>query len=448
MSNGPVLAQMPTSSEVLGSPLLINQLPIKNRIVLGPMAVLQPTEDGRPSEQTIAFLARRAQGGVGLVIVGGSLASQQAWDESFLASALRFDRDEFIPDLARLVDAVHAGGARVFAQLFPSFGRMGVPRGGLRVVAASPQPVDLGSGGVPDHFFVPGGRVTPPPNEASVEEIKSLEDDVVAAARRAKTAGFDGVEVAAHMCYFYSSFLSSWSNHRTDHYGGSAENRARALRDAVAAVRAEVGPDYPVGIRMSTNDHLPGGQDGEGFAEVAGHVAKAGVDFIALTNGNYEAMRDSMPSASGGMLDNGEPQAFRAAVGPDVRLFLASTPDPEQAAEAITAGVADATMLARQLLADPDYARKVTEGRSSDVVWCDYDNSCIRRLVLNIPVACHKNLEMGREHPAATISTKPQAAAVWATGNPFLMKTADAIARAFKKVRAQMSFGSRSKQPA
>ncbi|WP_406430202.1 NADH:flavin oxidoreductase [Streptomyces sp. NBC_01589] len=422
-----------TTAEVLASPFTVNKLQLKNRIVLGPMAVLRPTEDGRPSEQTIAFLTRRARGGVGLIIVGGSVASERAWNESPFFPNLRFDKDEFVADLARLVDAVHAAGSLIFAQLFPSFGRMGVPRNGAWISAASPKSVDFGSGGLPDHLYVPGGRVTPLPHEATVEEIKGLERDVVASARRAKAAGFDGVEIAAHMCYFYSSFLSPLANKRTDEYGGSAENRARALRDAVAAVRAEVGPDFPVGIRMSANDHMPDGQDTDGFAEVAGHIVKAGVDFISLTEGNYESMRDNLPSASGNMLAHGEPQEFRAAVGDGVRLFLSSTPDPQQAGEAIAAGHADATMLARQILADPDYALKVVEGRTSEIVWCDHANSCLRRLVLNIPVACHKNPEMGREDPGAKVSTPGQNFVVWAAGNSFLMKTADAVARALPK---------------
>ena len=421
-----------TSADVLGTPLTVNGVTLKNRIILGPMAVLRPTEDGRPSAQSIAFLRRRAQGGVGLIFVGGSVASERGYNESPFIPIIRFDRDKFVPDLARLVDAVHADGARIFAQLFPSFGRMGVPRGGARISAASPRPVVLGAVGWPDNVHVPGGRTTPVPDEATVEEIRTLQHEVVAAARRARAAGFDGVEVGAHMCYFYSSFLSPLSNFRTDEYGGSAENRARALRDAVAAVREEVGPDYPVGIRMSVNDHLPGGQDADGFAEVAAHVVRAGVDFISLTDGNYESMGINVTSTSGAMLAHGEPQAFREAVG-DVPLFISSTPDPDRAGAAIAAGHADATMLARQLLADPDYPLKVLEGRTSEVVWCDHDNSCMRRLLTNVPVACHKNPEMGREDPAATVSTRAENLFIWAAGNAFLMTIADRAARALPK---------------
>lgn len=423
-----------SASAVLGSSLRINSLEIKNRILLGPMAVLRPTEDGRPSTQSIAFLRRRAQGGVGLVFVGGAVASERAWNESPFFPNIRFDKDDFVPDLARMVGVVQEAGAAIFAQLFPSFGRMGVPRNGAHPIAASPKPVVLGAAGFPDHVHVPGGRVTPPPDAATVDDIKSVENDVVSAARRAKAAGFDGVEIGAHMCYFYSSFLSPLANQRTDEYGGSAENRARALRDTVAAVRAEVGPDYPVGIRMSVNDHLPGGQGPAGFAEVAAHIVTAGVDFISLSEANYESMAENVPSQSGNMLAHGEPQAFRAAVG-GIPLFLSSTPDPQQAADAITAGHADATMLARQLLADPDYPKKVIEGREAQIVWCDHANSCMRRLMTNIPVACHKNPEMGHEDPEAKRATPLQSLFVWAAGNAFLMAIADKAAKAAPKPR-------------
>lgn len=428
---------MPSARDILGSPLKINSLTIANRIVLGPMAVLQPTEDGRPSGQSIAFLKRRAKGGVGLIIAGGSVATERAWNESPFFPNIRYDKDEFVPDLARMVDAVHEHGTPIVAQLFPAFGRMGVPRNGSWPSAASPKPVTFGLTGLPDNVYIPGGRTTPPPGEATVAEIKDLETAVVAAARRSVQAGFDGIEIAAHMCYFYSSFLSPLVNERTDEYGGNAENRARALRDVILAVRAEVGPDYPVGIRMSVNDHLPGGQDQHGFAEVASHIVTAGVDYIALTDGNYESMGQNVTSHSGNMLAHGEPQAFRAAVGPDVVLLLSSTPDPQQAADAIAAGHADATMLARQLLADPDYAIKVLEGREKEVVWCDHANSCLRRLMTQVPVTCHKNPEMGREDPDSKRPTVGQNLFVWAAGNAFLMSIADKAARAGQKKKKQ-----------
>ncbi|WP_051808254.1 NADH:flavin oxidoreductase [Actinoplanes subtropicus] len=426
-----------TAAEILGTPLTINKLTLKNRIILGPMAVLRPTSDGRPSDQSIAFLSRRAAGGVGAVIVGGSVATARAFRESPFAPNIRYDDDMFVPGLRRLVDAVHAAApdVAIFAQLFPSFGRMGVPRDGHEIVSASPKRVDMGAHGLPDNVYLPGGQATPLPNEAGVDEIKELEQAVVDAARRAKAAGFDGIEIAAHMCYFYSSFLSPLSNFRTDEYGGSVENRARALRDTVAAVRQEIGPDLALGLRLSANDHAPSGQGPEGFAAVTAEIARAGLDFVALTDGNYESMRDNVPRESGKMLREGEPQAFRDSLGPSVALFLSSTPDPDQAAAAIADGIVDATMLARQMLADPDYATKVLEGRSTEIVWCDHANSCMRRLILQVAVQCHKNPEMGHEHPSAKGSNPAQNLVIWAAGNRALMRTADKAIRASRRLR-------------
>lgn len=141
-------------------------------------------------------------------------------------------------------------------------------------------------------------------------------------------------------------------------------------------------------------------------------------------------MKDNVTSESGKMLREGEPQVFRAALGPDIALFLSSTPDPTQAAAAVANGTVDATMLARQVLADPDYPQKVLGGREAEIVWCDHANSCMRRLILDVPVQCHKNPEMGRESETAKRSNLAQNAFIWAAGNALLMKIADTAARA------------------
>ena len=192
-----------------------------------------------------------------------------------------------------------------------------------------------------------------------------------------------------------------------------------------------------VGLRMSSNDHLEDGQGPEGFAEIAALVAQEGIGYVALSDGNYESMDNNVSSVSGAILDHGEPQAFRRAV-PDVPLLLSSTFDPDQCAEAITAGHATGIMLARQLLADPDFPRKVLEGREDQVVWCDHNNSCLRRLILNVPVRCTKNPAMGREAelsgtkvPVSVKLRRPvESALIAATGSPRLMGVADRLATA------------------
>ena len=433
-------AETATVAEVLSSPWKINGLTIKNRYVLSPMAVLQPTKDGHPSDQTIAFLTARARGGAGLLIIGGGVATERGNQEAPFRPLMRFDADEFISGLRRLVDAVHEHEVPIFAQIFPSFGAMGVPGEGRPTRAASPKPVRMAAPRLPQGFYIPGGRTNPTPEEISKEEILEVQEQTVGAVLRAKAAGFDGVELGAHMRYLYSSFLSPRTNWRTDEYGGSAENRARILVDTVRAIRSEVGPDYPVGLRMSTNDHIADGQGPEGFAEVAAVIEKEGLGYIALSDANYESMDDNVTSRSGAILDHGEPQAFRAAM-PAVPLLLSSTYDPQQCADAITAGFADGIMLARQLLADPEFPNKVLQARQEEIVWCDHDNSCLRRLIFNVPVRCHKNPAMGREmfltRAKEPVSLKLQRPAqdllIAATGSPLLMGLADRLATAGQK---------------
>jgi 2,4-dienoyl-CoA reductase-like NADH-dependent reductase (Old Yellow Enzyme family) len=312
---------------------------------------------------------------------------------------------------------------------------MGKPGEGRLTRAASPSAVRMAAPRLPDGLYIPGGRTNPTPNEITRDEIAHIQRQSVSAAIRAKAAGFDGIELGAHMRYLYSSFLSPRTNWRADEYGGSAENRARMLADTVRAVRAEVGPDYPLGLRVSANEHLPHGQGPQGFAEVVGIIAKAGLGYVALTDANYESMDDNLPSESGASIQHGEPQAFRAAM-PDVPLLLSNVYDPEQSAHAVEAGYGDGIMLARQLLADPDFPRKVIEGRLDEIVWCDHANSCLRRLILNVPVRCHLNPEMGREAGAGAGAAKTkfhQELLIAVTGSPLLMGIADKLASAASK---------------
>ena len=156
-------AETSTVAEVLSSPWKIDGLTIKNRYVLSPMAVLQPTKNGHPSDQTIAFLTTRARGGAGLLIIGGGVATERGNQEAPFQPLMRFDGDEFIPGLKRMVDAVHEQNVPIFAQIFPSFGAMGVPGEGRPTRAASPKPVRMAAPRLPHGFYIPGGRTNPTP---------------------------------------------------------------------------------------------------------------------------------------------------------------------------------------------------------------------------------------------------------------------------------------------
>lgn len=383
-------------ASVLGEPIMIGQLQLANRMVMAPMALApSPNKDGSPSDQTVAFYERRARGGVAMIIIGGLASNQRLWNET-PGGNLRFDDDAKIPGFRRITDAVHAHNATIFTQLMPGLGRMGRPHDGPPI-AASPKNVVCPEELMMEGVRVPGGLVTPMPREATLEEIQEAEQEMVEAADRSRRAGMDGVEVSAQMSYLTGSFLSPRTNWRTDEYGGSVENRARIMVNMVSGIKKRVGPDFPVGVRITSNEFLPDGQGPEGYAAIAKLLEAAGADYVALSPGNYETM--GRRYYDGEMADSGDSRVFKQALSAPV--FVQMMHDPAISAKAIADGNGDVVMLARPLLADPDYARKVVEGRSDTLVACkhmdEHCNYCMRRLALQIPIRCAVNPETGVE---------------------------------------------------
>lgn len=380
---------------VLATPFILGQLTLANRMVMGPMAANAPREDGAPSEQTMAFFEARARGGVGMIIVGGMIATTRGYAESPVKRVLRLDVDTFVPDFQKMCGAVHKHGVPIIAQIMPGFGVMGSPAPDRPNISASARRLTIPEKAFPRGFIVPGGRTTPVAEEATLDQILEYERDMVAAAERALKCGFDGVEVAAHMSYFASSFLSARTNQRTDEYGGSVENRARFLSNIVAGIRRLAPANFVVGLRITANDYMPDGQGAQGFADVARQVEAAGLDYVALSCGCYETMSASAPSTDGDLVDSGDAGIFKRTLSAPV--LIQGIHDPARAAKAIAEGYGDLIMLARPMLADPDFARKVCEGRPEDIVRCVRDNYCMRRMVFNMPVRCEVNPAMGRE---------------------------------------------------
>ena len=421
----------PQSLQPLFEPITINKMVVNNRIVMGPMAANSPAEDGTPSDQTVAFFEARARGGVGMIIVGGAVATTRAWEESPFLPALRLDRDDVVNAYRPMVDAVHRHGTKIIYEATAGFGRMAKAGPGRPdLISASPSRVLIAEDQFARGLLVPGGVQTPMAREATLQEIKAVEDGTAACALRARNAGFDGVEIAAHMSYFLASFLTPRSNQRTDQYGGSRENRARILANIVRNMRALVGPDYVIGLRIACAEHVPGGQGAEEYAQIAALVEQAGIDYVAMVDGCYESMKESAADEDGTQLKYGEPPVFKKAL--TIPTLLSNAHDPYLAAEAIGSGQADMTMLARQMLADPEYANKVRAGAVDSVVRCRRDNLCMRRMVMGMPVRCEVNPRMGRESrqpgqlpPVDRLLKAPiEQAVLWLTASPTIMRLA------------------------
>jgi dimethylglycine catabolism A len=423
------------TGEVLSQPFVINGLQLRNRIVMGPMAANAPTVEGGPSEQTIAFYEARARGGVGMIIAGGIVATKRSYAEAPGKTSLRFEVDTFVPDLRRVAHAVHAHGVPIIAEIMPGFGVMGKPGPGRPTISASPGKVVIPEGRFPQGMLVPGGIVTGIPDEATIAEIETYEREMIQSAVHAHQAGWDGVEVAAHMSYFAASFLSARTNWRTDHYGGPVENRGRMMSNIVTGIRERLGRDFIVGLRMVADDYMPDGQGAAGFADVAGNIVAHGVDYVALVPGCYETMDRNATAKDGILVDDGVARVFRDTLS--VPLIIQGQHDPANGAAAIAGGLADLVSVARPVLADAAYAAKVTSGHSGEIVRCDRDNLCVRRMVFGMPVRCSVNPHMGRESrkpgslpPLSRVVQAPvEAVVLGLTGSKALMGLASKLAK-------------------
>ncbi|MHA1263485.1 MAG: NADH:flavin oxidoreductase, partial [Candidatus Freyarchaeota archaeon] len=231
----------------LFEPIKINTMELKNRIVM-PAMHLGYAQDGY-------FYAERAKNEVGLILVGG------CWTELLgkgMDSMIRIDTDDAIPGLSKLAKAIHGGGAKCGAQLYHS-GRYAFS------------------------FIIGQTRAM------TKEEILETEKNYGEAALRAKKAGFDAVELIASAGYLIPQFLSPLTNKRDDEYGGDLKNRARFGIECIHAIRDRVGDDFPLIMRISGDDMVPGSNTYKEVREYVPLFAEAGVDMFNVTGGWHES---------------------------------------------------------------------------------------------------------------------------------------------------------------
>ena len=235
-----------------------------------------PDEEGFVTDETIAYYARRAAGGVGMISLEASLIAP----ESFVVGPeLRLHDERFIPGLRRLAAAVQAHGVPVGIQMWHP------GRQTLKGAPIAPSAVPL-------------SPRTAVPQALSRADIDRLIGLYGAAAVNCREAGMDFVEVHAAHCYLPCEFLSPLSNRREDEYGGSLENRARFMLDIARAVRSAAGEDFPLLFRISGDECAPGGFTIDDAVIVAGWLAAAGVAAISVSAGNWYALHMTIPPMS------------------------------------------------------------------------------------------------------------------------------------------------------
>jgi 2,4-dienoyl-CoA reductase-like NADH-dependent reductase (Old Yellow Enzyme family)/thioredoxin reductase len=384
----------------LFSSVTINGMTLKNRAVMPPMGTGYGNPDSTVSDRLVAYLARRAQGGTGLIIT--EVCAVDPRGKGF-PNEIGIWSDAFIPGLARIPEALHSFGAKAALQLHH----------------AGRETFEDAIGTIPEApSAIPSVILGQPCEAMSLERIAQVVEAFASAAGRAKTAGFDAVELHGAHGYLLNQFLSPFSNQRDDKYGGSDENRARFVLEIIAAVRKKAGNDFPVWIRVSADELVRGGYDLSFMQKFAPLMVSAGVDAIHCSVGVY-----STPGGLSIASMDTEPgfNLFRARALKDVVnvpvIGVGRINNPELADQAIARGDADLISFGRQHLTDPDFINKVRDAALDDIRWCTACNQgCIERLSFEMKSAtCSFNPECGGEHKGQAPKAKPSRR-VWVIG--------------------------------
>ncbi|MDO8491579.1 MAG: NADH:flavin oxidoreductase, partial [Dehalococcoidia bacterium] len=341
----------------------IGGMELKNRLVMAPMATWSHDADGFVQPRTLGYYQARACGGVGLIICQSAVVLPEARAPGRLAV---WD-DKFIPGLASVASAIHAGGGKGAIQI-THHGTIltqhkksvkGPPE--IDVVGASPAP------------WVFNNEA---PREASQKDIDHLVNGLSEAARRVRDAGFDAVEIGGAHGYLVAQFLSARTNRRNDAYGGTPERRARFACEVVSAIKARAGRNFPVIFRMSADEFIAGGITIEEARIHAALVTEAGADALHVSAGCVDTAHLTnpcylYPDALFADLSWAIKQVVKAPV-----MAVGKILEPSLAERLLEEGKADFIAMGRALLADPDLPRKAEQGKPEDINRCIYCNNC------------------------------------------------------------------------
>ncbi len=359
----------------LFQPITVKGMRVRNRTSMAPMGTNYACQNGEMSLRHIGYYEQRAAGGTGLIIVENANVSWPAGSNG--TTQLRIDHDSYIPRLYQLTETLHRHGACVAVQINHAGASAMESRTGVQPVSASNIPSKTGGAS---------------PRPLSREELETIARQYGEAARRAKVAGFDAVEVHGGHSYLLCQFLSPTMNDRTDEFGGSAENRARFPRMVLDAVRAQVGEDFPIIFRLSADERVPGGNTIDDSLELLEYLIEQ-IDIVDVSCGLNDTIDYQIDSCR-------LPDGWRAFLSRAVRerfgkptITTGNIRDPKVAEEILARGDADFVGMGRGLIAEPCWARKVAEGREDELRKCISCNvGCTsHRIQLNRPIRCTVN---------------------------------------------------------
>ena len=404
-----------TQFTALFSPIKVNKLEIKNRIVF-PAMHLNYTPEGYVTDQMTAFYENRAKGGAGLIVVGGCTIDKVGGGHFMI----RLDTDDFVPGMTALTQKIHAHGTKVFAQLYHAG----------RYVASwminGETPVSASA--------VPSKLTNEAPRPLTKDEIQQIQQYYADAALRAKKAGMDGIEILASAGYLICQFLSPLTNQRTDEYGGTRDNRMRFGIEVYKKIREAVGDDFAIIMRLSGSDFVKGSNTINETVEFAKSLEQLGINGFNITGGWHEThvpqLTFSVPEGAFSYLAMKVRQAVRIPVIASNRIN-----DPKLAERFINDGWADMVVMGRALIADPMFPEKARKGELHEINSCIACNQgCFDNIFNGLPANCLVNPITGREHEIKVGKTrKPKKIAIIGAG-PGGLEAAVTLAKRGHKV--------------
>ncbi|QEM80758.1 dimethylglycine demethylation protein DgcA [Halomonas binhaiensis] len=373
--------------DAIFQPIQIGSQTIRNRVVSTAHAEVYATDGGMTSERYVKYYEEKAKGGCGLCICGGSsvvsIDSPQGW-----WSSVNLSTDRIIPHFQNLADAVHKHGGKIMIQI-THMGRRSRWDG-----------YDWSTLLSPSGIREPVHRSTCKTIEE--EEIWRIIGDFAQAARRAKEGGLDGVELSAVHQHLIDQFWSPRVNKREDEWGGSFENRMRFGMEVLKAVRAEVGNDFVVGLRICGDEFHPDGLTHDDMKQIAAYYDATGmIDFFGVVGSGCDT-HNTLANVIPNMSYPPEPflhlaSGIKEVVSVPV-IHAQNIKDPTQANRILEGGYVDLVGMTRAHIADPHLIAKIKMNQVDQIKQCVGANYCIDRQYQGLDVLCIQNAATSREY--------------------------------------------------
>lgn len=359
----------------------IGNVKLRNRIIMPPMETNLPSIAGEVTEPLLRYYEERAKGGPGAIIVEFTGVDSNTGKGT--QTQLLLDSHGFISGHNQLVEVIHKYRCKAFLQLHHAGRQTTKSIIGTTPVSASSIPCKV---------------MKTVPREMETEEVYEMIEKFVKAAHRAKLSGYDGVELHAAHGYLLNNFLSPYSNRRQDEFGGSTENRARIVTEIIKGIREKVDRNFPIIVRFSVDEFVPGGLQIDESIKLAQCFEKAGAAAIHVSTSIFETMErnvEPMPLPDGWRI----PLAAKIKENVSISVIaVGAIRNPNMAEETLSEGKADFVAIGRGLLADSEWVKKVESNQVSSINQCTSCCYCVERVSTHLPVRCSVNPRAGKEN--------------------------------------------------